>query len=933
MRTPPQQQLENPWDVWDIDPPQPDSNFIYPRPVSMAAESPTPARGFDRRTQTFNASSGPSSFSPNRIPFPEPQIYHRSESLRPTPPLRHRPSHSDAGHGVHPMYMHRGDSTISHASSYRDDISTESFEQESEEAFTCALTEQQLKSAEGLEEFQSGHLPEIDQEWHRLVPPEALEALGKQEVQRQSVIFESIKGERDYVADLQAVQDVFIGPLRAANPPIIDPRNVSAFIGEVFGNLSQILAHHRRIAAALFARQKDQHPVVLSIADLVLDTALKSEFRTAYETYIKHYPLAESHHRKELKKNAAYQAFIQSAAKDPRIRKRDLITFLSRPCTRLPRLNLLLEQSLKLTEKGHEHPDLETLPIIIGVLKDCIRSTQPGIEAAESKVKFWALCESLVFQKGEIMDMDLYEPGRTLIHSGPLVRKIREEWSGWTDLQVALLDNFMLLTREEARPNGQIKRYLMSRPLPLSFLRLGLFTGPPETRKESAKDGRLLDSFRYTHTQLYPFTVYHATSKFNRRYTLYASSEAVRKAWHDKLLDAVAISNARLEGNMFFAPRDLTSRTFGIGTSAKLTAGRPSYATVCSVKGKKWMLVGTSNGIYVGHYGDSKFTKVLNYSTSAMASVYTYSDKVFDMFVVLYEGSLLCYSLHAMVRAAEGQEDVRTLSRSAEQIDTGVMFFRLAVVQKRVLLIYGSKRTLHSPSLTVLEAVDLSLRKQSPKRATNTLNSFRPFGEPGYIAKDAYDVVPLMRNIAVATLDGMAILDPTNVAKSSAALVPDWETTHANPPMASLKTRISTARPLGIVRCDTKDELLMIYDAYGFYITKHGKPTRASGYIKWESKATSYTSHGRHILLFSFQFIEIRELNTGRLVQAIEGQDIRLLYSPLDFGQDGSIVVAMRQDTKGGQEGFSDNVVELSETAEVVSTPRQGMALWDEWDM
>lgn len=38
--------------------------------------------------------------------------------------------------------------------------------------------------------------------------------------------------------------------------------------------------------------------------------------------------------------------------------------------------------------------------------------------------------------------MDLYEPGRTLIHSGPLVRKIREEWSGWTDLQVALLDNF-----------------------------------------------------------------------------------------------------------------------------------------------------------------------------------------------------------------------------------------------------------------------------------------------------------------------------------------------------------------------------------------------------------------------------------------------------------------------------------------------------------
>ena len=51
-------------------------------------------------------------------------------------------------------------------------------------------------------------LAEKDQEWHRLVPPEARDALGKQEVQRQSVIFEVIKSEREYVADLEAVESV-----------------------------------------------------------------------------------------------------------------------------------------------------------------------------------------------------------------------------------------------------------------------------------------------------------------------------------------------------------------------------------------------------------------------------------------------------------------------------------------------------------------------------------------------------------------------------------------------------------------------------------------------------------------------------------------------------------------------------------------------------
>jgi hypothetical protein len=124
-------------------------------------------------------------------------------------------------------------------------------------------------------------------------------------------------------------------------------------------------------------------------------------FRSEYESYIKHYPLAEARHRTELKRNRQYQAFIQSCSLDPRVRKRDLITFLSRPVTRLPRLSLVLEQIKKLTDEGHE--DLDNVPLILGILSDFIRSTQPGIEAAESKVKFWSLCETLVYQKGEMI--------------------------------------------------------------------------------------------------------------------------------------------------------------------------------------------------------------------------------------------------------------------------------------------------------------------------------------------------------------------------------------------------------------------------------------------------------------------------------------------------------------------------------------------------
>lgn len=75
--------------------------------------------------------------------------------------------------------------------------------------------------------------------------------------------------------------------------------------------------------------------------------------------------------------------------------------FLNRPVTRLPRMILLLEAIERCT--APDHPDKEVLPLILSILRDFMKSTQPGIEAAEGKVQFWTLCESLTYQKGEMI--------------------------------------------------------------------------------------------------------------------------------------------------------------------------------------------------------------------------------------------------------------------------------------------------------------------------------------------------------------------------------------------------------------------------------------------------------------------------------------------------------------------------------------------------
>jgi hypothetical protein len=89
------------------------------------------------------------------------------------------------------------------------------------------------------------------------------------------------------------------------------------------------------------------------------------------------------------------------AGQDPRVRKHDLATFLNRPVTRLPRLALVLEHLLKLSDS--DHIDHESLPLTLSILSDFIKSTQPGIEAADLKARFWEFAESLVFIRGEMI--------------------------------------------------------------------------------------------------------------------------------------------------------------------------------------------------------------------------------------------------------------------------------------------------------------------------------------------------------------------------------------------------------------------------------------------------------------------------------------------------------------------------------------------------
>ncbi|KAI0635913.1 hypothetical protein C8Q77DRAFT_1100369 [Trametes polyzona] len=873
----------------------------------------------------------------SRLSFPESQL-HRSSSQR-SSRSSHRPTSSVLGlsHRTSRSESLLSPDSLATPTQIGDGESRPpSFESTPEtavKALSSELSNLTLDSEEGLRKFQGGELLDEEEEWYRLVPPEARDVLASKEVQRQSILFEIVKSEKDYVADLELVKEVFIEPI--INTLAVPQHRVKGFIQEVFFNLDNILAHHRRLLAALFERQREQHPLVQSFSDIILDNSLL--FQADYEDYIKHYPLAEARHRSELRRNPRYQYLLQQCSLAPSVRKRDLITFLSRPVTRLPRLLLLLENAKKNTEP--DHPDMETIPLLIGILSDFIKSTQPGIAASEDKVKFWNLCESLVYQKGEIIDLDLYDESRSLRFQGALTRRYKTNMDlHWADLHVALLDNYLLLLKPESRTSTVTKQHVVSRPIPLEYLRLGAFDGPPENRKEKAEDGSgLLERVRSRYRQMYPFTIYHASSKMNRRYTLYASSESARRKWYDALVEALAIRQVRQESNMLFAPHILNEGFFKYSAAlapyglASHYTGRVNAATEISSGSSRFIAVACTSGVYIARRGEPSFRKVLSVPNPTCMVSLPAAGKLF----VLHEGGLFSYSLDMIGRAALGFTRSEKVDATRECISTDVIFFRAGRVGNRYMVLYAARSflQLYLYAMEVVPNADTVNQRWSTSGPT----SFRSFGEPLAIPKDTYNITVLSRRIVICSEKGISVADPANLSLSmKSTSLPDFSDADASLPMAGLKYRCADCRPLGIVRCPGSDELLVVYDELGCYIDKHGVPTRSSGYLRWETRAVSYAHRGDFLLLISPEFIEVRTLHTGKLVQVLEGTDMRRidigLLSPDKDSAAGTTLIAMRGREDQGL--VADRILELVETAEL-RTPRVSdvPGAWDEFDI
>lgn len=239
--------------------------------------------------------------------------------------------------------------------------------------------------------------------------------------------------------------------------------------------------------------------------------------------------------------------------------------------------------------------------------------------------------------------------------------------------------------------------------------------------------------------------------------------------------------------------------------------------------------------------------------------------------------SLLAYHLEALVPTAQSPQ-----VRSAPQRLSGVrdiVFFVVGQISGRTLVLYVKRKGIDSV-FRVLEPV---LSRGAEDRRRGALGGllgqrsewFRLYKE-FFIPTEALHVHFLKAKIAIVCAKGFEIMGLTDLRGGSIPIF-DPNKARERPALAELARLCENAKPIAMFR-STESEFLLCYDRFGIYVDRHGEPNRDLQPIEWEGTPENIVFHPPYLLLVSPSFIEVRHIDTAKLLQIYTGVDIRCTW-------------------------------------------------------
>ncbi|CAE6431848.1 unnamed protein product [Rhizoctonia solani] len=236
-----------------------------------------------------------------------------------------------------------------------------------------------------------------------------------------------------------------------------------------------------------------------------------------------------------------------------------------------------------------------------------------------------------------------------------------------------------------------------------------------------------------------------------------------------------------------------------------------------------------------------------------------------SLLVVLAERSVFTFPLDALDQFDRVSRMSRIANGQASFFKAGTCMGRTVVCIVKATSSSSTVKALEQPK-PLPESTLLVNRKLKtlPEKATK-LKVFKEF----YLATELYSIQFLKTKLCAAGATGFEIIDletlNTQVLLDPADNALSFVRQHKHP------------RPLCVY--SIKNEFLVCYREFAFYVNKSGWKSDKDVVIYWEGTPTACALHYPHIVAFSPNFVEIRHVDDGSLVQVVHKNNVQCLYT------------------------------------------------------
>ncbi|KAI8062119.1 CNH domain-containing protein [Gongronella butleri] len=690
--------------------------------------------------------------------------------------------------------------------------------------------------------------------WGQQVDRELFESTPQRERDRQEAINEVIFNEENYMKDLITIHEVMVTPLLEGN--FIEPNRRKQFVRDVFANYYEI----RDISTALYKdlyeqKRRYEKQCLPGIGETIVQHV--AYFEKPYTKFGPQVPMSEHLLMVENRNNPEFARWFEEVNKNPRLRRLGFRAFLVTPALRMGRFQLLLEAVLKKTDKDHH--DYTFLTRCIDMTGQVASKVNALKDATDQRVEILRINDALDFKQGESYNLRLTDPHRKLYHSGELKRQ-----SDRSDIFAYVFDHMLIMTKVRKTNNGEEYR-VWKRPIPMQMLIVPANAALPPVPISGGASA-------------YPLQL-NQLSQGGHQHLFFCNTAQERQQWIKAIEDAKSALKRR-QGSESDALEihtldDSSFRVFGGATTGGQGRINCSVPFV-TVENEYRIAIGTDTGVYFKSLKTNQVRRVINCENVRQLDVLDSH----NILLVLADKMLYAYPLDAL----NDRTNIKAPERLREEVDKGVNFFAVGMCNNKHLLVYKKRNATDSLFVAMEPKADVRDSRNDHARSgrrnlfgRSNQSLFRKEKDFNIGGVDATNLQFFRTKLNVACDQRcFQVINPNNL--SDIRDIPD----NSFPEFNFISHSAEPMKPLAMFRIEKF--FLVCYDRVAFYVHNRngalvvkndGKP-----YIlcEWEGHPDHVVYIHPYVVGICSQFLEVRNVETGELVQVIPGENIRLTY-------------------------------------------------------